>query len=74
MPNPLDIDRNGRLTPTDGAFAQMYHDDYQRAQRPHGRAGCRDGCSGCAILAGILIAATMVLMFFAYASGIAARS
>ena len=74
MPNPLDIDRKGRLTPTDGAFAQMYHDDYQRAQRPHGRAGCRDGCSGCAILAGILVAATMALMFFAYASGMAARS
>lgn len=74
MSNPLDIDRNGRLTPADGAFAQMYHDDYQRAQRPHGRAGCRDGCSGCAILAGILIVATIVLMFFAYASGILVRS
>lgn len=74
MPNPLDIDRNGHLTPADGAFAQMYHDDYQRAQRPRGRAGCGDGCSGCAILAGILIAATVVLMFFAYASGMAVRS
>ena len=74
MSNPLYIDRNGRLTPTDGAFAQMYHDDYQRAQRPHGRAGCRDGCSGCAILAGILVAATMALMFFAYALGVASRS